>query len=671
MVHHLIKDLTLLLLISLPINIVFHRIKFPSVMGYLIAGVLIGPHGLKLVSDVSSVKELAEIGVVLLLFVIGLEFSLGRLLKNLASVLGVGSLQLGLTTIVVWFIFNAIGLNQNQSIALGLIITLSSTAIVLKMITDRAEIDTLHGKLCIGILLFQDLCVVPIMLLLPFLGQSGVSSNPDFAFAMVKSLTAVIAIYFLSRLIIPKGLVWVARFGNKEHLTLSVVFLILATCWASQKLGLTLAMGALIAGMIISESEYNHQIILDILPLRDYFSSIFFISVGMLLQINLFLDYVWICLAFTALVFLVKGSMTTLSCLLARVPLRVSFVVGMRLAQVGEFSLILSALAQEQGMFDSHQYQLLLIVSILSMIFAPLVIQISTAFSIRVLSKWKHEEVNSSQKGGIGLKGHVIVVGYGVGGRTLAQVLLETKIPFLVLDLDGERVKQALTSGVITHYGDCAQEEVLRRAGLMESRMIVFKISDYAVTEKAVRLARKINPKVKIMVRTRRTGQVEELKAAGADQVIPEEFEASIEIFSRVLRDYRTPNNIIEQQVELIRLEGYSVLRGLSLNTESLKKFSNYLTATLTESYLVLEDSWSYGKKIGDINLPDRTGAVVVALVRENKPYPSPDAEFIVLDGDVFILLGSHFQLDQSLKILKYGHEEQNKNTVEKKMTNN
>ena len=655
MVHHLIKDLTLLLLVALPINIAFHRVKLPSVMGYLIAGVLIGPHGLRMISNVSSVKELAEIGVVLLLFVIGLEFSLGRLLKNLGSVLGVGGLQLGLTTIFVWFIFKTIGFQQNQSVALGLIVALSSTAIVLKMITDRAEIDTLHGKLCIGILLFQDLCVVPFMLLLPLLGQSEVNSNLDFALAMVKSLTAMIAIYFLSRLIVPKTLIWIARVGNKEHLTLSVVFIILATGWASQKMGLTLAMGALIAGMIISESEYNHQIILDILPLRDYFSSIFFISIGMLLQMEVFTDSVWTCLVFAFFVVLVKGGIASLACLLTRVPLRISFVVGMRLAQVGEFSLILTAMALDQGLFDSNQYQLLLIVSILSMLFAPLLIQVSTAFSIRIFSKWKHEEANSVQKNDLGLKDHVIIVGYGVGGRTLAQVLLETKIPFLVLDLDGERIKQALTSGIISHYGDCAQEEVLRRAGLMGARMIVFKISDYAVTEKAVRLARKINSQVKIIVRTRRTEQVEELKAAGADQVIPEEFETSIEIFSRVLRDYRTPRNIIEQQVELIRLEGYSVFRGLSLNTESLKKFSTYLTATLTESYLVLEDSWACEKMLRDINISAKTGAVVIAVVRKNKPHPNPDPELVVLTGDIFILLGSHVQLDRSLKILRSG----------------
>lgn len=654
---HLIEDLAVLLLVSLPINLFFHKIKLPSVMGYLIAGILIGPYGLKLISDVASVKELAEIGVILLLFVIGLEFSLGRLLKNLTSVLGVGGLQLGLTTVFVWFVFMEMGFQQNQSIAFGLIVALSSTAIVLKMITDRAEIDTLHGKICIGTLLFQDLCVVPIMLLFPLLAQSEVNSGADFTIAMVKSLAAVVAIFFLSRLIVPKALIWIARVGNKEHLTLSVLFIILATGWVSQKMGLTLAMGALIAGMIISESEYNHQIILDVLPLRDYFSSIFFISVGMLLQTQVLMDSIWVCLEFFVLLVLAKGGLAFLSCLLVRVPVRISFVVGMRLAQVGEFSLILSAMAMDQGLFDPHHYQLLLLVSILSMLFAPLLIQASSVLSMKLFSRWKSVENDSSPKPVSELKDHVIIVGYGLGGRTLAQVLLETQTPFMVLDLNGEQVKRALTEGITTHYGDCTHEETLNRAGLQDARMIVFSIPDYTVTERSVRLARKINPEVKIMVRTRLTEQVEELKTAGADEVIPEEFETSIEIFSRVLKDYRIPNNIIEQQVELIRLEGYSMFRGLSLNSESLKKFSTYLTATLTESYLVLQESWARERMLGDINITDRTGAVVIAVVRNNKAHPNPDSEFTVMSGDTLILFGSHLQLDRAIAYLKSGQD--------------
>ena len=650
---HLIEDLAVLLLVSLPINLLFHKIKLPSVMGYLIAGILIGPYGWQLNGDVESVKHLAEIGVILLLFVIGLEFSLTRLLKNLVSILGVGGLQLTLTAGVVVWILHINGFSQSKSIAFGFIVALSSTAIVLKMITDLAEIDTLQGKICIGTLLFQDICVVPIMLVMPLLAQAGATSPIDFAIAMFESIAAVVAIFFLSKLIVPRMLAWVAHIGNKEHLTLFVIFIILITGWISQKMGLTLAMGALIAGMIISDSEYNHQIILDILPLRDYFSSIFFISIGMLLQIQIFFDSVLFFLELAVVVILIKIFLTFVWCALVRTSLRISLFVGMRLAQVGEFSLILAAIGLENGIFSNEEYQHLLIVSILSMLVAPLLIQVSNKFSIWLFSRMKVSESTKEEKETF--SDHVIISGYGLGGSTLAKVLQEAKIPFMILELSGEKIKRALKQGHKTHYGDCTQEDTLLRADIKRARMIVYAISDQVSTERAVRLTRKLNPKIKIIVRTRLFSQVEEFKAAGADEVIPEEFETSIEIFCRVLKDYRIPNNIIEQQVELIRLEGYSMLRGLSLNTESLKKFSTYLTATLTESYMILDDSWASGKTLAQIN--NKSEAIIIAVVRNNKSYPNPGPEFSILPGDMLILFGSHMQLDNAIKNLQEGSQ--------------
>jgi CPA2 family monovalent cation:H+ antiporter-2 len=653
---HLIEDLAVLLLVSLPINLLFHKIKLPSVMGYLIAGILIGPYGLQLIEDIEAVKHLAEIGVILLLFVIGLEFSLTRFIKNLASVLGVGGFQLVLTAGTIGWIFHLYGFAQNHSIAFGLIIALSSTAIVLKMITDRAEIDTLHGKLCIGTLLFQDLCVVPIMLLMPLLAQTGDISSTDLLVAMLESITAVVVIFFLSKLIVPRMLTWIARNGNKEHLTLSVIFIMLITGWASQKMGLTLAMGALIAGMIISDSEYNHQIIIDILPLRDYFSSIFFISVGMLLQVEIFYESVLVCLQLTVAAVLIKMFMAFSSCLLVRAPLRISLIVGLRLAQIGEFSLILAAIGLEKELFSNDQYQLLLVVSILSMLIAPLLIQVSSKFSIWIFSRWKADEGVKKEVEEESLSEHVIIAGYGLGGRTLTKVLQEAEISFIILELSGEKVKRALTEGMTTHYGDCTQEETLLRAGVKQARMIVYAINDQVCSERAIRLTRKLNSNIKIMVRTRLASQVEELKAAGADVVIPEEFETSIEIFCRVLKEYRIPNNVIEQQVELIRMEGYSMFRGLSLNTESLKKFSTYLTATLTESYIVLDNSWVREKTLGEIDI---SGATVIAVVRKNKPHPNPGLDYLVLPGDMLILFGSHMLLGKSIQYLREGPKSQ------------
>jgi K+:H+ antiporter len=654
---HLIKELAILLLVSLPINVFFHKIKIPSVMGFLLAGVIIGPNGLQLIEDTESVKELAEIGVILLLFVIGLEFSLKRMLRDLAVVVGVGALQLGFTGALVFFIFNAYGYSVNQGVLFAFLISLSSTAIVLKMITDRAEIDTRHGRICIGTLLFQDLAVVPMMLVIPLLSQTGQLSSLDFSMAVLKSLAAVAAIFFLARMIVPRSLGMIARLGSKEHLTLFVILIILGTGWISQSMGLSLAMGALIAGIIISESEYSHQIILEVLPLRDYFSSIFFISVGMLLQVQIFFDSALWFLGLAAAVIALKAVMAFTACLIMKNSFRDSFIVGARLAQVGEFSLLLASLALESDLFLPDQYQSFLIVSILSMLAAPLLIQVSSGLSMKLHSLFRAEPEEAPESAEQDkLSGHVIIAGYGLVGRNLSRVLKETHTPFVVLELEGEKIKQALNEDVPARYGDSTHRDTLLRAGIKRAKMIVFSTSsDFMAAQQAVRLARQLNHEVYILVRVRYASQVDELNAAGANQVIPEEFETSIEIFSRVLREYHISNNVIEQQVELARLEGYGMFRGLSLNMESMKKFSAYMAASLTESFHVLEDSWCHNQSIGELKLGKDSGVKLIAVVRNNDLQANPDSEFRFRVGDIVILFGRHAKLDRSLKYLRYG----------------
>ncbi len=657
----IIQDLALLLLVSLPINVLFHRIRLPSIMGFLIAGILIGPHGLGLIGNPASVENLAEIGVILLLFIIGLEFSISHLLKNMASITGAGVLQMGLT-ITAWYFIQTyyFGDSGSVSLALAMIIALSSTAIVLKMITDQAELDTLHGRTSVGILLFQDLCVVPLMLMIPLLAHSGEASGIDFAVAFGKAIAAVAGIFFLSRLLVPRFLSTVARMGSKEHLTLLVILIILGTGWVSHSLGLSLAMGAFIAGLIISESEYSHQIILDILPLRDYFSSIFFISIGMLLNVGNFIDHITLILSLTFSVIFLKTISGFLASAVMGNPARISFIVGVRLAQVGEFSLILAGLALTQGLLSSGNYQLFLSVAVLTMLVAPLLIQISSPASHFLFSKWTTgrgpEELPEQQSEE--LKGHVIIAGYDVVGRNLSRVLKETHIPFIVLELDGELIKHALAEEVPVLYGDASHRDTLARAGIAQARIIVFSIPDHQATGQSVRLARSLNPDIFIMVKTRFSSQVDELKKSGADQVIPEEFETSIEIFSRVLREFRMPNNIIEQQVELVRLEGYGMFRGLSLNMESMQNFSTYLTASLSQSFQVLEDSWSNGKQLDSLSLTQKTGATLIAVVRDNHAQPNPSGDFQIETDDVLILFGRHAQVDQAMRLLSSGPDD-------------
>ncbi len=658
--YSLFQDLTILLLVSLPINLLFHRIQLPSTMGFLVAGILIGPNGLSWIGHPDSVNNLAEIGVVLLLFVIGLEFSLSKVLKSLAGVAGSGSIQILLTSAVVFLICREASFPTHQSLFIGLLIAFSSTAIVIKMLTDSAELDTMHGRLSIGILLFQDICVVPTMAIIPLLAQADQSGWGDLVLALLKALAAIASIFLISRWVVPRALHIISTMGSKENLTLFVIFLILGTGWLSQSLGLSLAMGAFIAGLILAETEYSYQIILDILPLRDYFVSIFFIATGMLLDFQQLLHSFPFYLGITLLVILFKTVITSLASLAIRNPLRVSLITGFNLSQVGEFSLVMAGMALSDQLISPSLFQSLLIVSILSMLISPIIIQNASALALGItriiapkLATVEPKEEETSEKKP--LKDHVIIVGYGLGGRHLSKVLQESSISYIVIDQDSEQIKQALSEGVSACYGDVTQRENLHRAGIESARMIVFLTSDYFATTQGVKLARQLNPQIYVMVRTRYASQADEVTSAGANQVIPEEFETSIEIFSRVLKEYHIPNNIIEQQIELVRLEGYAMFRGVSFSAESLGKFSTYLTASLTESFHILDSSWVNKKMLKDLAISEKSGVTLLAVVRDQKVHAHPEQEFRFQEEDIIILFGSHAQLDKGLELLQKG----------------
>ena len=645
----IIQDLTLLLLVSLPINLLFHKVEWPSIMGYLVAGVLIGPHALGLISDPESVEHLAEIGVILLMFLIGLEFSLSHIISNVGRIFTAGILQLGFTAGGVALLSPVLGYSTRTGLIMGIMVGLSSTAIVLKMITDRAEIDTAHGRVGIGVLLFQDVCVLPLMLLVPLLGSEVPLSAIDLTWALLKSALAVGGVFLASRLLVPKVLHGVARFGTKEHLTLFVILLILGTAWVAHHLGLTLAMGAFIAGMILSESDYQHQISLDILPVKDYFSSIFFISVGMLLDVGIFWEHAGNYLGATAGLVLLKTCLAGLAVLLARYPMGIALMAGIYLAQAGEFSLVLAGLSVQTGVLTGDQYQDFLIVALLSMLAAPPLIQWANPLLRHWVGAPEHIPTAPSDSDMEKLSNHVIIAGYGMIGQHLSRVLHEIRIPFLVVERDGEKLKNAMMHQAPVLYGDSSHRETLQLARIEDARMLVVSQPDLKTMEQVVRLARLLNPKVYILVRTSSDTHVEPLSLAGANLVIPEEFETSIEIFTRVLREFRIPNNIIEQQVELVRLEGYSMFRGLSLNTESLNKFSTYLTASLTESVPLEAGDWAVGKNPRDLNLRETTGARLIAVVRSGEVHANPDAQFSLKVGDLLVLFGRHAMLDKAV----------------------
>jgi CPA2 family monovalent cation:H+ antiporter-2 len=648
----ILRELIILLAVSLPITYLFHRVKLPALVGFLITGVLIGPNGTAIITETSVVERLADIGVVVLLFSVGLEFSIADILKSSRSFLVGGGTQMLLTIVVVTGMSVLFGFSLPQSVFFGFLASLSSTAIVLKMYTDRNELDTAHGRLATGILLFQDLAVVPLMLMLPVLSQastSGMITPLSVIISLGKAVLGLIGVYVSARMIVPFLLNQVIRLRNREIFFLLVVLLCLGTAWITNSFGLSLALGAFLAGLIIAESEYSHHIVSEIMPFRDYFASIFFISVGMLLHMGYFRAHWPVLVLMTAFLILVKTGVVNITAAALRLPIRTSLLTGLGLAQIGEFSFLLAKQGQEGGLMSANAFQMFINASILSMLAAPFVIQAGPwiASHITKITAEPRDKADFCS-----LVGHTVIAGYGLNGRNLAKALKATHIPYVVLDVNVDTIRKARDEGESIIYGDITRKDVLQRAGVDCAKMIVFAISDHAATRIAVRIVRQLNPTTFILVRTRYAADVDELYKLGANQVIPEEFETSIEIFSRVLHEYHIPNNVIANQIQLVRFGGYKMLRGISLDQENLGRIAALFADTTVDNILLDPDSPAVKRTLQELDIRKNTGATVIAVARHGEAITNPGPDLILQSGDIVVLLGAHVNLDRAVMLL-------------------
>ncbi len=561
-----LRDLVVLFGASIVVVYGFNRLRLPAVVGFLVAGALLGPYGLDVVDDVARVEVFAEVGVVLLLFTIGVEFSLGQL-RSLRTVAGAGLLQIGSAIVLSALAAIAFGLPLNQGVFWGFLAAMSSTAVVLKMVTERGETNSPHGRLIIGILIVQDLAVVPMMVVTPVLGGLGEVGLLAVMWSVAKAVLAVLLILVAARYLVPRLLVEVVRSRSRELFVITIILVCLGIAWLSSLAGLSLALGAFIAGLIISESEYSHQAMAEILPFRDSFNSLFFISIGMLLDLRVLLAHP--VLVMGLVVALAGGKMVTTvgAAVVTGYSWRAAVLTGIALAQIGEFSFILAKVGRRVGLLPGESFQVFLTVSVLTLLLTPFLVQASPRLARRAealqrLRRWLPERQTDPH--GIPsrhLRDHTIVVGYGVNGRNLVQVLRETEIPFVVVDVDGETVRQEQKKGIPIVFGDITHPQVLRRLGIQDARALVLAISDPIATRRAVTVARQLSPAIHIIARTRYLREIEDLRATGADQVVPEEFETSIEIFSLVLQHYRMPARVIAEKAERIRQEGYALFR--------------------------------------------------------------------------------------------------------------
>ncbi len=651
----LLRDLVILVAVAIPVVAVAQRLRVPTVVGFLLTGVAIGPHSLGFIPDAASVSGLAELGIILLLFTIGLELSVSRIIRLGRVVLQGGAVQVAATIATTAGVALIVAVTPRQAVFYGALVALSSTAIVLKIYTDRGELDSPHGRVAMAILLFQDICVVPLMLLVPVLAGAGEGIGASARHVGI-SLAVVATLIVVGRAAVPWVLQKVVLLRNRELFTLSIVFFALGAAYVTASTGLSLALGAFIAGLVIAESEYGVQALSDVLPFRDTFTGIFFISVGMLLDLGFMLEHAGPVLTITVGVFFGKAIIAGGAVRLLKRSWQVSVLSGLGLAQVGEFSFILAMVGAPLGLLDADGYQLFLAMSVITMLATPFVISAAGPIAdwlCRVTDQPALEILPHEERAIAQLHDHVIIVGYGLNGRNLARTLRVAGISYVILEANGQTVLRARAAHEPIYFGDGSRREVLERVGIERARAVVLAISSPAEERRGVAIARQLSPSVRIVVRTRYVAAMEELQELGANEVVPEEFETSLEIFARVLRLYGVPRNAIEREVQTVRDEHYEMFRRLQLPDLQLDALKHFDVHTALETVEVEERARAIGKNPRSLNLREETGVTVIAVIRDSVALYTPDPEFRFRPGDTVVLIGDREALRRGAQVFR------------------
>ncbi len=640
----LLTDLVAILGAAVVVAFVFARLKLPVIVGLFVAGMAIGPDGLGLVSDAHELEAAAEIGVVLLLFAIGIEFSLRELVSIKDIVLVGGSLQIGLTALAGFGVSMALGRTMTEAVFLGFLMALSSTAIVLKTLQQRAEIDAPHGRGALGVLIFQDIMVVPLTLLVPLLaGDVAMSGSPLTLIA--KIVGVVIAVTVGARWVVPWILQEIARLGSPEVFLIAVLVIGLGVAAAAGHIGLSMALGAFVAGLVISESEYAHQVLGNVLPFRDVLLSFFFVSVGMLLDVSFLAQYWWILLLAAPVVMFGKALFATLAILALRYPLRTALITGLSLAQVGEFAFVLAAVGAQSGILADEVRQGFLAVSVLSMAATPFLIAYKDKIAEIVLRLPVPEKLRlggrqETEPQATPLRDHLVIIGFGLNGRNLARAARGASIPHAILELNPRSVTSAQQAGEPMFFGDATSEAVLEKIGVPYARVVAVVISDPVATRRIVALVRRLCPDAYLIARTRYVSEVPLLLELGASEVVPEEFETAVEIFTRTLQQYLVPLADIEQAAADIRADGYGFLRLPLDEGRPWRKIESALPGVEVSTLQIGADVEAVGRTLVELDLRRRHGVTLLALSREGDLVSNPAGETRFEEGDVVVLLG-------------------------------
>lgn len=644
-----LTDVVVLFAGAVIVIVLSHRLKVPPVVGFLLTGLLVGPSGFALVDSSENVEVFAELGVVFLLFAIGLELSVERL-RRLSRILLVGGpLQAFLTMLLVVGISMIARQTLAQSLYFGFVIALSSTAIVLKIYADRHELEAPHGRLATGILLFQDFLIVPLLLVVPVLAGNAGNSPSAILVRFATGLLVLAAVFLIGRFALSHLMHLVVRTRIRELFVIGSLFVCLGAALITETLGFSLALGAFLAGILIAESEYRHQVMAETSPFRDVFNSIFFISVGMLLDVGFAVRHIPHIFVLGTGIVVVKTAVVVLVVRLMGYPLRPALLTGLGLAQIGEFSFVLIRSGFANGLMDVTLYQLAIATSVMTMAGAPVAI---------ALGPW----VGKRLRGGAPpapdatdphLRGHVLLVGFGLNGRHLAHVLREAGIPYCVIELNASTVRDGLKRKEPMVFGDATRQTILEEAGVRRAEVAVFAVSDPAALRASVNLARRMAPDLYIIARTRQLSEIEELQECGADEVVAEEFETSIEIVTMVLTRLHVPRNVIRTQAKLLRDAGYQMLRQPTQATHISDRLMQILAAGTTDIFMLPGEHPLVGRTIRASGIREESGATVIAVVRGETPFPNPTPEMTLESGDALVLVGNHEQIEKAFHLLE------------------
>lgn len=655
MPYESLKDIVVLFGLALVTVVLFRRLKLPSIIGFLVTGILAGPYALAFIKDAHEVEQMAEIGVVLLLFTIGIELSMKELMRIKHLVLWGGGLQVFVTILAVTAAGTAFGYPVTQAAFFGFLSALSSTAILMKLLIDSGQADTPHGKMAMGILIFQDICIVPLMLLTPLLAGSG-NGIQEILRISAKAVAVVLVAHYGARFLIPWIFKQVVRTRSRELFILTIIFIGLGTAWLTALAGLSLALGAFIAGLAISESEYSHQALSDIIPFREAFMSLFFISVGMLLNPAVVFEYPLFIASLVVTIIIIKTLITTGAAMALGIPMRIAIIAALSLAQIGEFSFVLSQAGVKFGLLTPELYQIFLAASIATMGLTPACLKFAGPVADYFVGMLPHDwtkgrGVLSSHEKPVSLSDHVVIVGYGVNGKNLARVLKKLKIQHVVIETNPFTVKREAKKGQHIIFGDASKQEVLEHAHINKARGMVVAISDAATSRRMAALARQMNPSIHIIVRTRYILEVEPLYKLGVNEVVPEEFETSVEILSRVLRNYLVPHDDIERCVAEVRSDGYEMLRTMSRRHSHAVGISGYLSGAEIATFRIQKGATLEGTSLKEGVLRNRSGATILAIKRGEELMPNPDPVWELKNGDIVLLLGTPEQLAAAGKL--------------------